>query len=74
MSAEATICEMSQWLPILGYREFYDLPRAFIVQRDERVMLFDCPFDGALDDYVEQYTVYELSETGEELRAMPSWS
>lgn len=65
---------MSDWLPILEYRDFYDLPRAFVVRRNGREVLFDCPFDAAVDDYPKEYAVYELTNEGERLRKMKSWS
>ncbi|MBK8460730.1 MAG: hypothetical protein IPL43_11570 [Micropruina sp.] len=49
-----------EWVPFL-YREFYDFPRAIVVElRGGRFML-DCPFDDALDDYPSEYRVLELA-------------
>ena len=48
-----------RWLPI-RYREFYDIPRIFVVEASGDRYLFDCPFDPDLDDYPEQYRVYRL--------------
>jgi len=45
------------WCPIT-YFEFYDVPRLFVVEWQERFIVFDCPFDEDLDDYPAQYTVY----------------
>ena len=48
-------------LPIL-YREFYDVPRMFVTERDGTTYLFDCPFDEAADDYGDCYSVYTLTD------------
>jgi hypothetical protein len=48
---------MSQWLNI-DYRDFWDVPRIFFVQRGGKLYLFDCQFDGDLEDYPESYRVF----------------
>ncbi len=48
-------------LPIL-YRDFYGVPRLFLVKLTGRSFLFDCPFDETLDDYPDSYTVYLVPE------------
>jgi hypothetical protein len=48
------------WLPI-KYREFYDVPRAIVVERDGEFYLFDSPFDGDADEYPAYFAVYRLS-------------
>ena len=56
---------MAKWHPIV-YRDFYDVPRAFVVNDEKRTLFFVSSFDEALDDYREDYDVYEmlnLSET-----------
>lgn len=47
------------WLPIT-YRDFYDVPRLFVVQHAGVSYLFDSPFDEKADRYAGQYTVYRL--------------
>ena len=60
------------WLPI-KYREFYDIPRAFVVERGKALYFFDCPFDPDLDDYPEEYSVYRLpASIADQVDAM-SW-
>ena len=49
------------WLPI-RYRDFYDVPRAFVVEHRGSIYLFDCPFDDNADEYPAHYRVYRLSE------------
>lgn len=49
----------TKWLPI-RYRDFYDLPRAFVVERDGKSYFFDCPFDDEIDEYPAEYHVYRL--------------
>lgn len=47
------------WLPI-RYRDFYDVPRAFVVEYEGSLYLFDCPFDSHADEYPPNYSVYRL--------------
>ena len=46
------------WLPIRQYRDFWDVPRMFLVDSDGRSMLFDCAFDEEREDFGDQYRVY----------------
>jgi hypothetical protein len=60
-------------LPI-RYRDFYDVPRAIVVELDGALYLFDCRFDPELDDYEGQYIVYRLPEDlSDDLERM-SWT
>ncbi|HEX2476129.1 MAG TPA: hypothetical protein VHK01_15365 [Lacipirellulaceae bacterium] len=45
-------------IPIVAYREFYDVPRCFFVAYTSGYAFFDCPFDDLLDDYPDEYRVY----------------
>ncbi|MBA2718649.1 MAG: hypothetical protein H0U52_05285 [Chloroflexi bacterium] len=47
-------------LPIVEYRDFYDVPRLVLIEVDQRLVLLDNPFDDGLDDYSPDYDVYEL--------------
>jgi hypothetical protein len=47
------------WLPI-KYRDFYDIPRMFVVENCGKVFLFDCAFDVQVDDYPTKYVIYQL--------------
>lgn len=47
------------WIPI-SYADFYDVPRAFLVELDGERLFFDCLFDDAIDDYPSEYTVHRL--------------
>lgn len=47
------------WLPI-RYRDFHDIPRAFVVEHHGQILFFDCPFDDAGDNYPDFYTVLRL--------------
>jgi hypothetical protein len=49
----------TEWLSI-RYRDFYDIPRARVVEWHGHVYLFDSPFDPAIDDYPNSYQVYRL--------------
>ena len=50
---------MDDRLPIV-YRDFYDVPRMFVVVLDDSILLFDGSFDDDLDDYPEHYHVYRM--------------
>ncbi|MBY0513589.1 MAG: hypothetical protein K2P78_06720 [Gemmataceae bacterium] len=52
---------MSDWVPI-RYLGFWDVPRNFLVRYAGELLLFDCPFSEALDDYPDTYAVYVLPE------------
>ncbi|HYR12146.1 MAG TPA: hypothetical protein VEQ60_30450 [Longimicrobium sp.] len=60
------------WIPI-RYRDFYDIPRAFVIQRGAETLLFDCPFDDELDDYPEHYTVIRLEPGAAATLDQSSW-
>jgi hypothetical protein len=53
---------MDEWIEIVAYRDFCDVPRIFLAVVDERTILFDCPFDQGLDEYPDDYAVYELRD------------
>jgi hypothetical protein len=48
-----------QYEPI-QYRDFYDVPRVFIVRFNGKTYLFDCPFDESEDEYSTHYSVYVM--------------
>ena len=48
---------MGKQAPIT-YREFYDVPRMFLVLHNGLRFLFECRFDDNLDDYAETYKVF----------------
>jgi hypothetical protein len=45
---------------IWQYRDFWDVPRMFVVEVGGDTLLFDCPFDEDRDDYAPAYTVYQM--------------
>jgi hypothetical protein len=49
------------WLPILEYRDFYDVPHVMLVASHGRFLVLWGPFDDALDDYAADYSIYELA-------------
>ena len=53
--------EQEMWLPI-AYAEFYDIPRAFLVNFHDKSYFFDCPFSKSLDDYPDKFVVYQLHQ------------
>lgn len=50
-----------RWLPI-RYRDFYDVPHAIHLRWRGVDLLFDSPFDEALDDYAPEYRILRLWE------------
>ncbi len=53
--------ESGVWIPIAAYRDFYDVPRAFLVEPKPHLLLFfDCPFDEAMDDYPPSFQIYAI--------------
>jgi hypothetical protein len=50
---------MSRFVPI-QYRDFWDVPRIFLVEYKGLSFLFDCPFDDEVEDYANEYRVYLL--------------
>lgn len=50
------------WLQ-MRYRDFYDVPRAIVVEFRGHLYLFDCLFDRDLDDYEPEYAVYRLPDS-----------
>ena len=61
------------WLPI-KYRDFYDVPRVFVVESGDRYYLFDSVFDSEADEYSTDYAVYRLSaNTGSRIDEIRDW-
>jgi hypothetical protein len=56
---------MSKWVAI-KYREFYDVPRIFLVEHRGRLLLFDGLFNEAIDEYPNDYKVYLMSPLRDE--------
>jgi hypothetical protein len=52
---------VSESVAIEEYRDFYDIPRMFVVRWKGQRYLFDGSFDDALDDYRPQFDVYLLA-------------
>ena len=44
------------------YRNFHDVPRAFIARHNGIAFFFDCPFDDHADGYPAEYHVYLMPE------------
>ncbi|HEY2852439.1 MAG TPA: hypothetical protein VGJ18_06305 [Gemmatimonadaceae bacterium] len=63
----------ADWLSIV-YRDFYDVPRAFIVERNAELYFFDCPFSDELDDYPQAFNIYRLPEESREGLDTQSWA
>lgn len=55
----------NNWAPI-RYREFWDVPRIFLVPYQGNWFLFDCAFDETTEDFPDYYRVYVIPEPSEE--------
>jgi hypothetical protein len=62
-----------RWLPIT-YRDFYDIPRAVLVQYEGETYLLDCPFDEQADEYPDDFAVYRLPQEVAEAALTPTSS
>lgn len=62
---------MNHWAPI-RYREFWDVPRIFLVPYQGKCFLFDCPFNEVSEDFPDSYWVYIIPEPSEE-ELVGSW-
>jgi hypothetical protein len=54
------------WIDIVQYRDFWDVPRIFLILQRDQLLLFDCAFDEQLEDYPDSYTVYCMPNLTEE--------
>lgn len=61
-----------RWLPI-RFRDFYDFPRAFVVQRDAQYFFFRSPSASRIDNRPPHYRVYLLNSEGIERLEDDSW-
>lgn len=50
----------------IQYRDFYDLPRIFLLRHEGRLLLLDSPFDENTDEYSAYYDVYLMPELPQE--------
>jgi hypothetical protein len=50
----------------IEYREFYDIPRVFLVRYKQQLFLFESLFNEQYDDYSQTYDVYLMPELTEE--------
>lgn len=57
----------------IRYRDFYDIPRAFVVERRGHAFFFDCAFDELIDDYLDRYRVYRLASKSAQTLDTGSW-
>lgn len=62
----------SDWIPI-QYRDFYDIPRIFVMHHHGDTFVFDCPFDDDADEYREHYVVRRLDGYASAAVAQASW-
>jgi hypothetical protein len=60
------------WTQILAYRDFWDVPRAFVAREGRRIILVDCAMAADGQDFSEWYDVWELAE-GTDVPPSGSW-
>ena len=58
--------QSDSWSKIEYYRDFYDVPRIFLLDYDDRYLLFDCCFDSNADEYSTSYEVFVLPKLSEQ--------
>jgi len=63
----------SDW-PAIRYRDFYDIPRAVVVEWRDRLYLFDCLYDYDVDDYDSRFAVFLLPDELKERIDEISWT
>lgn len=51
----------------IRYREFYDVPRIFLVRLKDQVFLFESVFDQNVDEYSVFYDVYLLPKLSDQV-------
>jgi len=61
-----------EWIEFT-YRDFYDLPRAIVLDYSGTLYMLDCPFDAELDEYPEHYIVYRLPHDLRGVLATINW-
>jgi hypothetical protein len=64
--------DVTEWLSI-RYREFWDVPRIFLVTFQGQLYLFDCPFDEVAEDFAPHYHVFSMPAHDEDELA-GSWN
>jgi hypothetical protein len=55
------------------YVEFYDVPRTIVLRHRGKLLLLQSAFDDKLDDYPDNYSVYELADSAETSLDNGSW-
>jgi hypothetical protein len=63
---------MARWAPI-RYRDFWDVPRTFLVDDGRDTILFDCPFDTGGEEYASAYCVWLMPALTEQ-ELVGSWA
>jgi hypothetical protein len=51
---------VASWVPVVAYRDFYEVPHLLAARVGARLLPFESRFDEALDDYEPDYSGYEL--------------
>lgn len=64
---------MAKKTPII-YRDFWDVPRAFVARHANIQLYFDCKFDDSIEDYGDSYNVYVLPSIPDAELKSGSWT
>ena len=56
---------MSGW-SVIGYRDFWDVPRMMVARHGDETFLFHSRFDEELDDFIDHYEVWRMPSLTEE--------
>ena len=65
---------MTKEWPRISYRDFYDIPRAFVARWKGSSYFFDCPYDENLGDYGPRFAVSRLPSSVVGRLEDTSWS
>ena len=56
------------------YVEFYDVPRCLVLRHREKVLLLQSAFVEDIDDYNENYSVYLMDSSVEDMAKAGNWT
>ena len=51
---------------VIGYRDFWDVPRMMVARHGDETFLFHSRFDEELDDLIDHYKVWRMPSLTEE--------
>jgi hypothetical protein len=60
-------------IQIKQYRDFWDVPRIFLVEFENLLLLFDCKFDEDKEDYRNNYEIFLMPDLSDN-QLIGSWN